>query len=125
MGRIQRKRLDRPDDVLKLPRLTVNIVRVGSLTIGLGTVEPGFRWSTHVRKEIDEPLCQVHHLQLLLSGRFAVEMADGEYVELEPNEIFDVPPGHDAWVIGDEPAVLLDFLGNSTSSAGPRARIAS
>ena len=81
MGRIQRKSLDAPDEVLDLPRLSVNIVRVGSLTIGLGTVAPGFRWSTHVRKEIDEPLCQVHHLQLLLSGRFAVQMADGEYVE--------------------------------------------
>jgi class 3 adenylate cyclase len=122
MGRIQRKRLDRPDDVLELPRLSVNIVRVGSLTIGLGTVQPGFRWSTHVRKEIDEPLCQVHHLQLLLSGRFAVQMADGEYVELGPNEIFDVPPGHDAWVLGDEPAILLDFLGNIDQLGRPTSK---
>ena len=125
MGRIERKRLDAPDEVLEFPLLSVNLVRVSSLTVGLGTVQPGFRWSTHVRKETDEPLCQVHHLQLLLSGRFAVEMADGEYVEIGPNEIFDVPPGHDAWVLGDEPAVLLDFLGNIDQLGVPRARIGS
>lgn len=112
MGRIERKSFDDPDEVRKLPLLTLNLIRVGSLSVGLGSVEPGFRWSTHVRKATDEPLCQIHHLQLLLSGRFAVQMDDGEYVEIEPNEVFDVPPGHDAWVLGDEPAVLLDFLGN-------------
>jgi class 3 adenylate cyclase len=112
MGRIAHRNLDTPDEVLEFPRLRVNLVRVGSLTIGRGIVEPGFRWSTHVRTEADEPFCQVHHLQMLLSGRFAVEMADGEHVEIEPGEVFDVPPGHDAWVVGDEPAVLLDFLGN-------------
>ena len=113
MGRIAHKNVDAPDEVLEFPNLRVNLVRVGSLTIGLGTVEPGFRWSTHVRKEADEPLCQVHHLQMLLSGRFAVQMADGEYVEIEPGEVFDVPPGHDAWVVGDEPAVVVDFYGAS------------
>ena len=122
MGRIEHKRLDTPDEVRELHRLTVNIVRVGSLTVGLGTVQPGFRWSTHVGKETDEPFCQVHHLQLLLSGRFAVEMADGEYVEIGPNEIFDVPPGHDAWVLGDEPAVLLDFLGNVDQLGRPTSK---
>lgn len=112
MGRIKRKSLDDADEVRELPLMTLNLVRLGSLTVGLGRVEPGFRWSRHMRKAIDEPLCQVHHLQLLLEGRFAVEMDDGEYVEIAPNEVFDVPPGHDAWVLGDEPAVILDFLGN-------------
>ena len=122
MGRIAHRNLDQPDEVLEYPLLRVNLVRVGSLTIGHGTVEPGFRWSTHVRKEADEQFCQVHHLQLLLSGRFAVEMADGEYVEIEPGEVFDVPPGHDAWVVGDEPAVLLDFLGNIDQLGRPTSR---
>jgi len=122
MGRITHRNLDKPDDVLEFPRLRVNLVRVGSLTIGRGIVEPGFRWSTHVRKEVDEPYCEVHHLQLLLSGRFAVEMADGEYVEIEPGEVFDVPPGHDAWVVGDEPAVLLDFLGNIDQLGRPTSK---
>ena len=122
MGRIAHRSLDVPDEVLEFPLLRVNLVRVGSLTIGRGTVESGFRWSTHVRKEADEPFCQVHHLQLLLSGRFAVQMADGEYVEIEPGEVFDVPPGHDAWVVGDEPAVLLDFLGNIDQLGSPTSK---
>lgn len=112
MGRIDRKSLDRPDDVRRLPLMTLQVTRVGQLTIGRGTVEPGFRWSTHARPATDTDSCQVHHLQMLLSGRFAVQMDDGEYMEIEPNDVFDVPPGHDAWVLGDEPAVLIDFLGN-------------
>ena len=122
MSRIERKSLDAPDEARELPHLALNLVRVGSLTIGRGQVEPGFRWSTHLRQETDEPLCQIHHLQLLLSGRFAVEMDDGEYVEIGPNEIFDVPPGHDAWVVGDEPAIILDFLGNIEQLGRPASK---
>ena len=122
MVRIERRSLTATDDVREWPLLTVNMLKVGALTIGYGMVQPGWRWSTHMRKETDEPLCQVHHLQLLLSGRFAVEMADGEYAEIEPNEVFDVPPGHDAWVIGDEPAILVDFLGNIEQLGQPASR---
>lgn len=124
MGRIQRKNLNEPDDVRHLgtPDATVNILRVGSLTVGYGRVQPGWRWSTHMLREIDEPLCQIHHLQLVLSGRFAVQMADGEYAELGPNDVFDVPPGHDAWVVGDEPVELLDFLGNIDQIGRPASR---
>ena len=122
MGRIERKSLDHPDEVRELPMLTMHFVRVGSLTIGRGIVQPGWRWSTHMRRETDEPLCQIHHLQLLLSGRFAVQLEDGEYAEIEPNEIFDVPPGHDAWVLGDEPAVIVDFLGNIEQLGRPASK---
>jgi class 3 adenylate cyclase len=102
--------------------MTLNLLRVGSLSLGYATVQPGFRWSTHMRLATDEPLCQIHHLQLLLSGRFAVEMDDGELVEIAPNEVFDVPPGHDAWVVGDEPAIILDFLGNIEELGRPATR---
>jgi class 3 adenylate cyclase len=122
MGRIERKSFDHPDEARTLPHAQVNIVKVGSLTVGLGTVQPGFRWSSHMRQTTDGELCQVHHLQLLLAGRFAVRMDDGEYVEIGPNEVFDVPPGHDAWVVGDEPAVLLDFLGNIEQLGQPASR---
>jgi hypothetical protein len=112
MGRIERKRLDTPDEVRDLGLLRLDQLCVGSLTLGRGTVQPGWRWSTRMPRSTDEPLCQVHHLQLLQPGRFAVQMDDREYAEIGPNEVFDVPPGHDAWVLGDEPAVILDFLGN-------------
>jgi class 3 adenylate cyclase len=122
MSRIERKSVIEPDEVRELPGLTLNLLHVGSLALGYATVQPGFRWSTHLRRETDEPLCQIHHLQLLLSGRFAVEMDDGEYVEIEPNQIFDVPPGHDAWVVGDEPAIILDFLGNIEELGRPASK---
>jgi len=122
MARIERKRLDNPDERRELPLLTMAFVRVGSLAVGRGTVQPGWRWSTHMLRETDEPLCQIHHTQLLLSGRFAVRMDDGEYAEIEPNEVFDVPPGHDAWVVGDEPAVLVDFLGNIEQLGRPASK---
>lgn len=122
MSRIEHKSLYTPDEVREFPRMQLNLLRIGSLMIGLGRVEPGFRWSEHVRRATDEPLCQVHHTQLLLSGRFAVEMDDGEYVEIGPNEVFDVPPGHDAWVIGDEPALIVDFLGNIEQLGRPASR---
>ena len=119
MSRVERKSLDHPDEVRELPQMRLAIASAGSLTVGLATLQPGWRWSTHLRQETDEEQCQVHHVQLLLSGRFAVRMDVGEYVELEPNEVFDVPPGHDAWVLGDEPAVLLDFLGNIAQVGQP------
>lgn len=122
MGRIERKSIADPDEVRTLPLLAMHLVRVGSLAIGRGTMQPGWRWSTHMRKETDEALCQIHHLQLLLSGRFAVQLEDGEYAEIEPDEVFDVPAGHDAWVLGDEPVVIIDFLGNIEHVGRPASR---
>jgi class 3 adenylate cyclase len=112
MGHVKRKSFDTPDELREMALASLRLVTLGSLTVGLGRIEPGWRWSTHAKAAIGEPLCQVHHVQMLLAGRFAILMEDGEYTEIEPNEVFEVPPGHDAWVLGDEPAVILDFLGN-------------
>ena len=67
------------------------------------------------------PSCPVHHVQMLLSGQFAVRMDDGEEVVLQPMDIVDIAPGHDAWVVGDEPAVILDIAGNIGSIGVPQA----
>lgn len=112
MSQVKRRRFDEPDELREMPGASLSLIRLGNLTVGLGRVQPGWRWSTHAKKAIGEPLCQVHHIQLLLSGRFAIQMADGEYSEIEPNEVFEVPPGHDVWVLGNEPVEVVDFLGN-------------
>jgi class 3 adenylate cyclase len=112
MGRIGRKSFETPDELREMPLASLRLLTLGSLTVGMGRVEPGWRWSTHANAAIGEPLCQVHHVQMLLSGRFAIQLEDGEYAEIEPNEVFEVPPGHDVWVLGDEPVVVIDFLGN-------------
>jgi class 3 adenylate cyclase len=116
---IKQKSFDTPDEVRRFPNGIVTLVRVGSVTIGRGTLEPGFRWSTSLRPIQGTPSCQIHHLQLLLQGRFHVEMDDGETAEIGPGDVFDVPPGHDVWVVGDEPVVVVDVLGNIGALGAP------
>ena len=109
---IQQKSFDAPDEVRRFPKGIVHLVHVGSVTLGRGILEPGFRWSTSLRPIQGTASCQIHHLQLMLQGRFHVEMDDGQAVEFGPGDIMDVPPGHDVWVVGDEPVVVVDVFGN-------------
>jgi class 3 adenylate cyclase len=112
MPAIRRKNLEHPDELRQFNEGTGELTRLGSFMVGRGVLQPGWRWSTHMGPVMGTPSCPVHHLQVLLSGRFGVRMDDGEQIELVPNDVVDIPPGHEAWVIGDEPAILLDFAGN-------------
>jgi len=116
---IQKKSFDAPDDVRRFPNGIVNLVHVGSVTMGRGILEPGFRWSTSLQGIQGTPSCQIHHLQLMLQGRFHVEMDDGETAEFGPGDIMNVPPGHDVWVVGDEPVIVVDVLGNISALGVP------
>ena len=113
MGAIRSKSFDDPDVVRQFPYMKSQLVQIGSIAVGHATLEPGWRWSTSVGPATGDALCQVHHINLVLSGRIAFEMADGEEAEFGPNTLADVPPGHDAWVVGDEPAVMVDLYGNA------------
>jgi len=112
MPAIQRKNLGEPDETREPPLAHTTLTRVGTHTIGHGVLQPGWRFSTHMGPLMGTTLCPIHHLQLLQSGRMGVQMADGESIELVPGDVIDIPPGHDAWVIGDEPLVVLDIAGN-------------
>ena len=116
---IQRKSFDAPDDVRRFPNGVVNLVHLGSVTMGRGVLEPGFRWSTDLRPIQGTHSCQIHHLQLMVQGRFHVEMDDGESAEFGPGDVMNVPPGHDVWVVGDEPVVVVDVLGNISALGVP------
>ena len=120
MGAIRRKSLNDPDAVHELPLAVIRIARIGSHTIGYGVEQPGWRWTTHMGPAAGTASCQVHHVQVFLSGRFAVRMEDGEEVEFGPLDVGDIPPGHDAWVVGDEPVHILDFAGSSDAIGMPR-----
>jgi class 3 adenylate cyclase len=120
VGAIRRKSLDDPDAIREWPLALIRIIRIGSHTIGYGVQQPGFRWSTHMGPAAGTTSCPVHHVQVFLSGRFAVRMDDGEEVEFGPLEVGDIPPGHDAWVVGDEPVHILDFAGTSDAIGMPR-----
>ena len=120
MGAIRRTSFDNPDGVRRFPSLAVDLARIGSHTIGRGVVQPGWHWAEHLAPVMGTESCPVHHVQVLLSGQFAVRMDDGETVEFGPGDVMDIPPGHDAWVVGDEPAVLIDFAGNIGALGLPR-----
>jgi class 3 adenylate cyclase len=112
------RNLEHPDAVRELGRGTGGYVDLGSgLVIGRAVLEPGWRWSEDVKPVVGTPSCQIHHVQLVLSGRLGVRMDDGEAVEAGPNEVVDIPPGHDAWVVGDEPLHTLDVFGHSAEFA--------
>lgn len=106
------KSLDQPDETRRFPHGIGTFVDIGSLAIGKAILEPGWRWSADLKSAVGTELCELHHQHVLLAGRMAFEMANGEMHEFAPNDVMDIPPGHDAWVIGDEPVVLLDISGN-------------
>jgi quercetin dioxygenase-like cupin family protein len=96
--------------VRRFERGAFELVSIGGMTVGRATYEPGWRWSEHVGDGPDDR-CQVEHVGLVVSGRAAVLMDDGTELVMKPGDLFHVPPGHDSWVVGDEPYVSLHFLG--------------
>ena len=106
------KRFEEPDETRVFEKGKLEVVRIGGMTLGRATYEPGWRWSEHVSPLAGTPLCEVEHVGLVLSGRAVAAMQDGTEVELAAGSLFHVPPvPHDSWVIGDEPYVSLHFMG--------------
>jgi hypothetical protein len=87
------------------------LLTIGGVTVGRASYEPGWIWSKHVGGQAGEARCPVEHVGLVVSGRAAVRMADGSEYELAAGDLFHVAPGHDSWVIGDEPYVSIHLLG--------------
>lgn len=108
------KRFEQPDEVRRFEKGKFELVRIGGMTIGRATYEPGWKWSLHVGPGVGASLCNVGHVGLVLSGCATAAMDDGTIHELRAGTLFSIPagpPGHDSWVIGDEPYVSLHFLG--------------
>jgi quercetin dioxygenase-like cupin family protein len=89
----------------------LDLVDLNGHAVGRGTFEPGWRWSEHVKPMAGTDSCEVEHIGYVLEGRMAVRMDDGSEREFRSGETFHMPPGHDAWIVGDETCVLLDFGG--------------
>lgn len=106
------KRFDEPDETRHFEKGRFEIVRIGGLTIGRATYEPGWKWSEHVGKQTGAELCEVEHVGLVVSGHAVAAVSDGRIIELDPGNLFYIPAlAHDSWVVGDEPYVSLHFLG--------------
>ena len=110
MADIEVKSFDSPDETRPFEgNGQADVVNVAGRTIGKGTFEPGWRWSENVKPIAQTDSCQVSHLGYVLSGRMKVFMDSGSEEEVGPNQVFAIPPGHDAEVVGDETAVMVDF----------------
>jgi len=109
----ERKKLDTPDETRPFPRGKVDLVNIGGGTVGRLTLEPGWRWSEHVKPIAGTEWCEAPHFQYHAAGRLHVLTSDGEEFDVGPGEITAFPSGHDAWVLGDEPVILIDFHGAS------------
>ena len=114
MGQMQRKSLDMPDEERSIPNGKVQIWEIGDFVIGKTTFEPGWRWSTDVKPIAGTEWCEYHHLGIMLKGVMHFVTPDGLEMEIGEGQIYEVPPGHDAWTIGDEPVVQYDFAGMRT-----------
>jgi hypothetical protein len=100
-----------PDDVRKFTNGRIELANLGEATIGRMTLEPGWKWSKDVKPIVNTNSCQMAHTGYGISGRLHVKMDDGTEQEFGPGEVSYVPPGHDAWVVGNEPFVAIDFTG--------------
>ena len=117
---LRRKRFDRPDEIRRVEKAHIELVELGELTIGRAIFEPGWRWSEHVKPIVGTESCQVHHLGYVVSGHLHVEMTDGASMDVMGGDAFEIPPGHDAWVIGDEPWISVDWAGRRLFAKSPK-----
>jgi hypothetical protein len=113
MDELVGKQFDNHDEVRQFTDGSgqVELVHLNGHAIGRGTFQPGWRWSQNVKPIAGTDSCQVEHIGYVLEGRMALKMDDGKELEFGPGDTFHMPPGHDAWIVGDQPCVLLDFGG--------------
>ncbi len=109
MARLQKKSFAAPDEKSATPRSKMDMVKFGGLSLSKITFEPGWKWSVNASPIAGTKSCQKHHFAYCLSGRMGIRLDDGSTMEFGVGDVVDIPPGHDGWVLGDEPVVLLEF----------------
>ena len=105
------KRFEHPDEVRTFDKGKFELVRLGGMTIGRATYQPGWKWSSDVGAALGQASCHVEHVGMVVSGCATAAMDNGDVIEMRPGDIFYIPPGHDSWVVGYTPYVSLHFLG--------------
>ena len=109
MAGVEVRNFDSPDETRRPDKTTLEMVSVGGTTVGRGTMQPGWRWSENIKPIVGTESCQVHHLGIVLSGRIHIVHDDGSEGDISAGDVFSIEPGHDAWVVGDEPYVGVEF----------------
>jgi quercetin dioxygenase-like cupin family protein len=106
---LQKKNFQNPDETKAPPNSKVDTIRIGDMTVLKVAYQPGWQWSKHQKSLAGTNSCQVHHFGVLVSGRLRVRADDGQEMEFSPGDVADIPPGHDGWTIGNEPAIFYWF----------------
>jgi ethanolamine utilization protein EutQ (cupin superfamily) len=111
MEKMEVKNLSQPDEVRTFDKGRLELVKIGGAVIGRATFQPGWRWSDSVKPLVKTKSCEAPHFQYHLSGTLRVKMDDGTVVDCKAGDLSLLPSGHDAWVVGNEPVVVIDFQG--------------
>jgi len=119
MAKMEGKSLNRPDEVRTFDKGKVEIINVGGRTVGRATFQPGWRWSNSLKPLVNTKSCEAPHFQYHISGTLRVKMDDGAERDFKAGDVSLLESGHDAWVIGDEPVVIVDFQGMLDYAKGP------
>ncbi len=113
MAGLTRMSLDQPEEIRSFEEGMgkLEMVNLDRGPVGRATFEPGWQWSKHIQPIAGTESCQAAHMGYFISGRMKVVMDDGEEMEFGPGDFMECPPGHDAWIVGDEPCVVIDWQG--------------
>ncbi len=115
------KRFETPDETRVFPKGRFDLIHIGGMTIGRASYDPGWRWSADVGAASGATYCEVEHVGMVISGAATAAMRDGRVIEMKAGDVFYIAPGHDSWVVGDEPYVSLHFLGADQYAQKPSA----
>jgi hypothetical protein len=111
MQNLQAIGFTKPHEVREFPKGKLELITINGVTFGRATFNPGWKWSTHVRPIAGTNTCQAAHLGVQLSGTMHLKMDDGTEMDIGPGQVVNIPPGHDGWVVGNEPVVFIDITG--------------
>jgi hypothetical protein len=120
MAKAQVKKFGSPSELRKFDHGKLQLVNFRGGAVGRATLEPGWKWSKHVKPVAKTKSCEAAHFQYHASGVLHVKMDDGTEMDIGPGEVSMLPPGHDAWVVGVEPVVLIDFQGMADYAKSPK-----
>lgn len=110
-GKPEVRNFNKPDEVREFPNGKLELITVGGVAVGRATFKPGWRWSTSVQPLVQTRSCEAPHFQYHIAGTIHIVMDDGTEFDCGPGDVSLLPMGHDAWVVGDEPVVVVDFQG--------------
>ena len=111
MGQTELRSFGKPDEVRGFPKGRIELIKIGGATIGRAIFEPGWRWATSVQPLAKTKSCEAAHFQYHVAGVLRIRMDDGSEFDCHPGDVSFLPSGHDAWTVGDEPAIVVDFQG--------------